>query len=94
MNKKELPKGIYRDVSGKIRLIVSVWSMQKNKPYSLSCGLYPNVVMAAGAKEVVTNLIGTTPVTKKRYRKWQILEAINEYRIEIGLNKLRKTYTK
>lgn len=89
----DLPKGIYRDVSGKVRLMASIWNMQKNKPILISCGLYPNVVMAKGAKEVVTNLIGTTPVTKKKFRKWQVIEAINNYRIEIGLNKMRQNYT-
>ena len=90
----DLPAGMSREVSGRIRLKVSAWSMQKNKTYTLSCGVYPNVVMAAGAKEVITNLIGTTTTTKKKYRKWQIIEEINEYRIEIGLNKLRQNYTK
>ena len=91
---KDLPKGMTREVSGRIRLVVQIWSMQKNGPKSLSCGVYPNAVMAAGAKEAVTNLIGTTPTTKKKFRKWQVIEAINKYRIEIGLNQLRKTYTK
>jgi hypothetical protein len=90
----DLPKCMTKELSGKIRLNMQIWSMQKNKPYALSCGVYPNVIMAAGAKEIVTDLIGTTPVTKKKFRKWQVIEAINKYRIDIGLNKLRQNYTK
>lgn len=97
MNKNkdtDLPTCMTRDLSGRVRLKMQIWNMQKNKPYLLSCGVYPNLAMAKGAKEVVTNLIGTTPASKKRVRKWQVLEAIDKYRIEIGLNQLRKTYTK
>ena len=95
MNKDtDLPTCMTRELSGRIRLKMQIWSMQKNAPYSLSCGVYPNLAMAKGAKEVVTNLIGTTPVTKKRFRKWQVIDAINKYRIEIGLNQLRKTAVK
>ena len=95
MNKDtDLPNCMTRDLSGRVRLNMQIWSMQKNKPYSLSCGVYPNRGMAAGAKEVVTDLIGTTPVTKKKFRKWQVIEAINKYRIDIGLNKLRKSAVK
>lgn len=95
MNKDtDLPTCMTREVSGRIRLKMQIWSMQKNKPYSLSCGVYPNRGMAEGAKEVVTNLIGTTPASKKKFRKWQVIEAINKYRIEIGLNRMRKNYTK
>ena len=91
---KDLPKGMTREVSGRIRLVVQIWSMQKNGPKSLSCGVYPNSVMAAGAKEAVTNLIGTTPTTKKKFRKWPVIEEINQSRLALGLNQLRKTYTK
>ncbi len=95
MNKDtDLPTCMTREVSGRIRLKMQIWSMQKNKPYTLSCGVYPNRGMAEGAKEVVTNLIGTTPASKKKFRKWQVIEAINKYRIEIGLNRMRKNYTK
>lgn len=95
MNKDtDLPSCMTRDLAGRIRLKMQIWSMQKNAPYSLSCGVYPNRVMAAGAKEVVTDLIGTTPITKKKFRKWQVIEAINKYRLDIGLNQLRKTAVK
>ena len=50
--------------------------------------------MAENAKKIVTDLLGPTLTTSKQIRPWQIKEALNIYRLEIGIPPLRKTSPK
>ena len=90
--KGDLPRGLYRNPNNSVTVKMQVWSMQKNKSVSLACGVYPNKGMAIGAKELVSDILGPTIATTKRVRITVIKEAINEYRLSIGLKQLRQTY--
>lgn len=92
--KGDLPRGLYRNANNSVTVKMQVWSMQKNKSVSLGCGVYPNKGMAIGAKEIVSDILGPTIATAKTVRITAIKEAINEYRLSIGLKQLRQTYTK
>jgi len=95
-DKKEgLPRGLVRQKNGmSVSVKAQVWNMQKGKPASMSFGVYPNRVMAENAKKVITDLLGPTLATSKQVRPWQIKEAVNLYRLEIGIPPLRKTSPK
>lgn len=92
-DKKEgLPRGLVRLKDGmSVSVKAQVWNMQKGKPATISFGVYPNRVMAENAKKVITDLLGPTLATSKQIRPWQIKEAVNVYRLEIGLKPLRNT---
>ena len=90
--KGDLTRGLYRNPNNSVTVKMQVWSMQKNKSVSLGCGVYPNKGMAIGAKELVIDILGPTIATTKRVRITAIKEAINEYRLSIGLKQLRQTY--
>lgn len=94
-DKKEgLPRGLVRQKDGmSVSVKIQVWNMQKGKPATMSCGVYPNKAMAIGAKKIATDLLGPTLATSKQVRQWQIKEALNLYRLEIGIPPLRKTRT-
>ena len=92
-DKKEgLPRGLYRNHNNSVTDKMQAWSMQKNKSISLGCGVYPNKGMAIGAKKIVSDVLGPTIATSKKVRITAIKEAVNEYRLSIGLKKLRQTY--
>ena len=95
-DKKEgLPRGLVRQKNGmSVSVKAQVWNMQKGKPASMSFGVYPNRVMAENAKKVITDLLGPTLATSKQVRPWQIKEAVNLYRLEIGIQPLRKSSPK
>lgn len=95
-DKKEgLPRGLVRQKNGmSVSVKVQVWNMQKGKHTTLSCGVYPNRAMAEGAKKIATDLLGPTLATSKQIRAWKIKEALNKYRLEIGIAPLRKTTPK
>jgi len=92
--KDGLPRGLYRKANNSVMVKVQVWNMQKNCSYSLNCGTYPNLGMAKGAKELVKEMLGPTVATSKKVRIYKIKEALNNYRIEIGLKPMRKANTK
>jgi len=87
---RELPKGLYRVSKGKVRVTCRVYDMKKSKVITLSCGVYPNLGMAQGAKELVIELVGPSIATKRRVRITTVVDAINKYRIDIGLDLLKK----
>ncbi len=87
---RDLPKNLYRLSNGKVRVTCRVYDMKKNKVITMSCGVYPNLGMAQGAKELVIELVGPTITTKKRVRITTVVDAINKYRVDIGLDLLKK----
>tara|TARA_R110000765_G_scaffold44935_1_gene92884 strand:+ start:2384 stop:2665 length:282 start_codon:yes stop_codon:yes gene_type:complete len=90
---RDLPKGLYRVTKGKVRVTCRVYDMKKSKVITLSCGVYPNLGMAQGAKEMVEELVGPNITTKKKVRITTVLEALNDYRVDIGLGLLKKKNT-
>ena len=87
---RDLPKGLYRVPKGKVRVTCRVYDMKESKVITLSCGVYPNLAMAQGAKDLVVELVGPSITTKKRVRITTVLEAVNKYRTDIGLELLKK----
>ena len=90
---RDLPKGLYRTKAGRISVKCRVYDMKRKKLITLSCGVYDSIVIALGAKDVVDKLVGPTIDSKRRVRITTVLDVVNEYRISVGMDLLKKRTT-
>lgn len=82
--KNDLPKGIYKQNNG-YRSQVSIFDHDKWKFVYFSCRTYETIEQAVKARQIVEELIGTDSDRKKRFRRWQVREAVNQYRKTLNL---------
>jgi len=83
--KNDLPKGIYLEKNGRYRAQFNIFDHDKWKYVIFSCRTYETIEQAQYARNIVSELVGDTPDTKKRVRRWKVTEAINEYRKTLNL---------
>ncbi len=82
--KNNLPTGVYKQNNG-YRSQVSIFDHDKWKFVYFSCRSYETIEQAQHARQLVIDLIGTNSDRKKRFRRWQVKEVVNEYRKTLNL---------
>ena len=84
---RDQPIGVYLQ-NGRYRSQFSIYDNRKAKYYAFSCSSFETQAQAVQARQLIIDLVGETPESKKKVRPWQVREVVNKYRIELGLKPL------